>query len=110
MSTESEPSTIPVIDPSKAPGERKAWGRSATIVYLWGAAERLFVSNPWQLNSGLRRRLITELRRLLRDPSTRVAPGAAARREVETRFAIDRVAASALSAYRDPVASPKTYA
>lgn len=43
-----------VIDLSKAPGERAAWGKPAIIVYLWGAFELLFISNPWQISSGLR--------------------------------------------------------
>lgn len=43
-----------VINLSKAPGERLAWGRNRVIVYLWAAAELLFVSNPWQISSRLR--------------------------------------------------------
>ena len=45
---------IPVIDLSKAPGERAAWGRPAALVYLWGAVELVFVTNPWQISSRLR--------------------------------------------------------
>jgi len=44
----------PVIDLSKAPGERAAWGRPAALVYLWGAFELVFVTNPWQISSRLR--------------------------------------------------------
>lgn len=44
----------PVIDLSKAPGERASWGRPAAVVYLWGACELLFISNPWQISSRLR--------------------------------------------------------
>lgn len=51
-------SDIPVIDLSKAPGERAAWDRSAAIVYLWAIAELLFVTNPWQISSGLRVRVL----------------------------------------------------
>jgi putative colanic acid biosynthesis acetyltransferase WcaF len=58
VSTEYDVSTIPVIDLSKAPGERQAWGRSALIVYLWGIAELLFITNPWQISSGLRVRVL----------------------------------------------------
>lgn len=43
-----------VIDLSKAPGERAAWGKPAIIVYLWGAVELLVISNPWQISSALR--------------------------------------------------------
>lgn len=43
-----------VIDLSDAPGERAAWGRPRVVVYLWAAAELLFVSNPWQISSRLR--------------------------------------------------------
>lgn len=43
-----------VIKLKDAPGERTAWGRSRAIVYLWGIAELLFVTNPWQISSGLR--------------------------------------------------------
>lgn len=53
-----EPSSIPVIDLSLAPGERQAWGRSHFIVYLWGACELLFVYNPWQISSSVRVRML----------------------------------------------------
>jgi len=45
---------IRIIDLSKAPGERSAWGRPAAIVYLWGLVELLFVTNPLQISSRLR--------------------------------------------------------
>lgn len=45
---------IPVIDLSQAPGERAAWDRPAWVVYLWAVCELLFVTNPWQISSGLR--------------------------------------------------------
>lgn len=47
-------SGVPVIDLAKAPGERASWGRPAWVVYLWGACELLFVTNPWQISSRLR--------------------------------------------------------
>ncbi len=47
-------SDIPVIDLSKAPGERAAWDRPAWVVYLWAVCELLFVTNPWQISSRLR--------------------------------------------------------
>lgn len=47
-------SDIPVIDLSKAPGERAAWDRPAWVVYLWAVCELLFVTNPWQVSSRLR--------------------------------------------------------
>lgn len=43
-----------VIDLSRAPGERAAWDRPKAVVYLWAAVELIFVTNPWQVNSGLR--------------------------------------------------------
>jgi putative colanic acid biosynthesis acetyltransferase WcaF len=49
---------VPVIDLSKAPGERAAWDRPAWQVYLWAACERLFVTNSWQISSGLRIRVL----------------------------------------------------
>jgi len=45
---------LPVIDLSQAPGEREAWDRPKFVVYLWGACELLFVTNPWQISSSLR--------------------------------------------------------
>lgn len=49
---------VPVIDLSKAPGERTSWGRRASTVYLWAICERLFVTNSWQVSSGLRVRVL----------------------------------------------------
>jgi len=49
---------VPVIDLSKAPGERAAWDRPAWQVYLWAICELLFVTNPWQISSGLRVRVL----------------------------------------------------
>lgn len=43
-----------VVDLSQAPGERAAWGRPKTVVYLWSIAELLFVTNPWQISSRVR--------------------------------------------------------
>jgi putative colanic acid biosynthesis acetyltransferase WcaF len=51
-------STIPVIDLSKAPGDKGSWGRSALVVYLWSLVELLFVTNPLQVSSGLRVRVL----------------------------------------------------
>jgi putative colanic acid biosynthesis acetyltransferase WcaF len=48
----------PVIDLSMAPGEGVAWGRNKAIVYLWGVCELLFVTNPWQISSALRIRVL----------------------------------------------------
>lgn len=49
-----EQAGVPVINLSKAPGERATWGRAKWIVYFWGICELLFVTNPWQISSGLR--------------------------------------------------------
>lgn len=51
-------SDIPVIDLSKAPGERSAWGQPAWKVYVWAVCELLFVTNPWQISSSLRVRVL----------------------------------------------------
>ncbi len=45
---------IPVVPLAEAPGERSSWDRPAFLVYLWGIAELLLVSNPWQISSRLR--------------------------------------------------------
>lgn len=49
---------IPVINLASAPGERAAWGRPAIVVYLWGIFELLFVTNPWQISSAIRVRVL----------------------------------------------------
>lgn len=43
-----------IIDLSAAPGEGETWDRSWWVVYLWGLAELILVSNPLQISSGLR--------------------------------------------------------
>ncbi len=47
-------SDIPVINLSEAPGERAAWGQPRWKVYLWAICELLFVTNAWQISSGIR--------------------------------------------------------
>ncbi|MCR2808898.1 MULTISPECIES: acetyltransferase [unclassified Microbacterium] len=49
---------IPVIDLSKAPGERASWDRPIWVVYLWAVCELLFVTNAWQISSSLRIRVL----------------------------------------------------
>lgn len=49
---------IPVINLAHAPGERLAWDRPRIVVYLWAVAELLFVTNPWQISSSLRIRVL----------------------------------------------------
>lgn len=49
---------IRVIELSKAPGEGLSWDRPRWMVYLWGVCEMLFVTNPWQISSGLRVRVL----------------------------------------------------
>lgn len=51
-------SDIPVIDLSQAPGERAAWDQPAWKVYVWAACELMFVTNPWQISSELRVRVL----------------------------------------------------
>lgn len=50
--------TIPVISLTAAPGERAAWDRPGAMIYLWAIFELLFVSNPWQISSNLRVRIL----------------------------------------------------
>ena len=45
---------VPVVDLSKAPGDRAAWDRPRFVVYLWAVCERLFVTNSWQISSRMR--------------------------------------------------------
>jgi putative colanic acid biosynthesis acetyltransferase WcaF len=45
---------VRVIDLSKAPGERAAWGVPAWKVYLWAVCELVLVTNPWQISSRVR--------------------------------------------------------
>lgn len=49
---------VPVIDLSKAPGERTSWGQPAWKVYTWAVCELLLVTNPWQISSQLRIRTL----------------------------------------------------
>lgn len=44
----------PVIDLSRAPGERASWDRPSWVVYAWAVCELLLVTNPWQISSRLR--------------------------------------------------------
>ncbi|MDN3496518.1 hypothetical protein QL996_11300 [Planococcus sp. APC 4015] len=48
----------PVIDLSRAPGERESWDRPRWIVYAWSVCELLLVTNPWQISSALRVRVL----------------------------------------------------
>lgn len=45
---------VPVIDLSKAPGEKQAWDRPKVFVLSWALAELVFVTNPLQISSRLR--------------------------------------------------------
>lgn len=49
---------VPIIDLAAAPGERAAWDKPKVVVYLWAAAELLFVTNPCQVSSGIRVRVL----------------------------------------------------
>lgn len=46
--------SVRVINLEQAPGAGEAWDRHRAVVYLWAAAELLFVTNPWQVSSKLR--------------------------------------------------------
>ena len=54
----STPDEAPVIDLSKAPGEREAWDKPKIVVYIWAVAELVFVTNAWQISSSLRVRVL----------------------------------------------------
>jgi putative colanic acid biosynthesis acetyltransferase WcaF len=58
VSADARGPAVPVIDLSKAPGERQAWDRPSAVVYLWAACELLFITNPWQISSALRVRVL----------------------------------------------------
>jgi putative colanic acid biosynthesis acetyltransferase WcaF len=45
---------VPVIDLSKAPGEKASWDRPVWVIYIWAICELLFVTNAWQISSSLR--------------------------------------------------------
>jgi putative colanic acid biosynthesis acetyltransferase WcaF len=49
---------VRVIDLSKAPGARKAWDRPSWVVYLWALCELIFVTNPFQVSSDVRVRVL----------------------------------------------------
>lgn len=48
----------PVINLANAPGEHFAWDRPRIVIYLWAVCELLFVTNAWQISSGLRVRVL----------------------------------------------------
>lgn len=50
----SNPDQVRVINLADAPGERQAWDRPRIVVYMWAICELIFVSNAWQISSGLR--------------------------------------------------------
>lgn len=49
---------VPVVSLKDAPGERAAWDRHLGVVLAWSVAELLFVTNPWQISSRLRVRVL----------------------------------------------------
>lgn len=49
---------VRVIDLSKAPGARAAWDRASWVVYLWALCELLLVTNPFQVSSDVRVRVL----------------------------------------------------
>jgi len=76
---EHDREAIPVIDLAAAPGERAAWDRPAWQVYAWAVAELLFVTNPWQISSGLRVRV-------LRSFGARIGSGVVFRPRTRVKF------------------------
>lgn len=71
--------THATIDLSRAPGERASWDRPTWVVYLWGLAELLFVTNPLQVSSRVR---LTVLRAFGAD----IASGVIFRPRTRVRF------------------------
>ena len=53
--THEQPRVIPLAE---APGAGEAWDRPRLVIYLWAVAELLFVTNPWQISSSLRVRVL----------------------------------------------------
>lgn len=49
-----DPAGIPVVPLAAFDGNGEAWGKPAWVVALWLVAEWLFVTNPLQVSSGLR--------------------------------------------------------
>jgi putative colanic acid biosynthesis acetyltransferase WcaF len=49
---------VPVINLADAPGEKAAWDRPKSQIYLWSIIELLLVTNPWQVSSSLRIRAL----------------------------------------------------
>jgi putative colanic acid biosynthesis acetyltransferase WcaF len=49
---------VRVIDLSKAPGAREAWDRPTWVLYLWGLCELILVTNPFQVSSATRVRVL----------------------------------------------------
>ena len=54
----SDPTDVPVIDLSGAPGAGEAWDRPVTTMALWLLVEALLVTNPLQVSSALRIRAL----------------------------------------------------
>lgn len=50
--------SVRVIRLADAPGERTAWDRPQWVIYLWSIVELLVVTNPWQISSSLRVRVL----------------------------------------------------
>lgn len=75
----SSSTTVRVVDLSQAPGEGLSWDRPKWVVYIWGAAELLFVTNPWQVSSKLRVGV-------LRAFGAQIGPGVVFRPRTRVRF------------------------
>jgi putative colanic acid biosynthesis acetyltransferase WcaF len=54
----SKASAGSVIPLAHAPGAQAAWDRPKPVIYLWAVAEIVFVTNPWQISSSLRNRVL----------------------------------------------------
>lgn len=52
-------SNPPIIKLANAPGAGISWGKSKFTVFLWNIAERLFVTNSWQISSVIRRKVLS---------------------------------------------------
>ncbi|MGY1631557.1 hypothetical protein ACI784_07610 [Geodermatophilus sp. SYSU D01186] len=68
-----------VIDLSRAPGARESWDAPVWKVLLWSVAELLLVTNPWQVSSWLRRRVLVAF-------GARIGTGVLLRPRLRVRF------------------------
>lgn len=54
----SDSAEVRVIKLAEAPGERTSWDKPTLVIYAWAIAELLLVTNPWQVSSHVRVRVL----------------------------------------------------